>query len=195
MRLLTALFVCALVATACTSDPSAYDTDEVEAMRSEKDEQFKESNDSPLPEDRKSSFAGLSYFPPDADYAVTATFTESASPDTVLMQTSTVQVRKAVRAGVFSFTLNNKKLRLTAYTFIDFDSDDSYFVPFTDKTTGNETYYAGRYLDVPVTGDSEYELDFNMAYNPYCAYSDRFSCPRVPQENDLAVEIRAGEKK
>ncbi|MBU3679380.1 MAG: DUF1684 domain-containing protein [Candidatus Kapabacteria bacterium] len=163
-------------------------------MRQAKDEAFRSSSTSPLSEAKLASFSGLRYFDPDPDYVVEATYTASSAPDTIVMQTSSKEPRQAVRAGVFRFEIQGRTLKLNAYTFAGGEGT-SFFVPFTDKTTGNETYYAGRYLDVPKVDGNDYVLDFNVAYNPYCAYNDRYSCPLVPAENDLPIAIRAGEKK
>lgn len=190
------LGLCAII-IGCTSDDSdgEYDQGEIVEMRQEKDAQFRDSDDSPLPVDKRTSFAGLSYYEPDPEYVVMAKFVESASDDTITLQTSKDDVRKAFRAGSFSFRLNGKDLKLSAYTFADNEDQETLFVPFTDRTTGHETYYGGRYMDVPMVDGDDYVLDFNMAYNPYCAYNDRYSCPLVPKENDLGVAVRAGEKK
>jgi uncharacterized protein (DUF1684 family) len=99
-----------------------------------------------------------------------------------------------VRVGTFTFTVNGKNCKLAAYTFVGGQDENSYFVPFTDLTSGHETYYAGRYLDVPVQEDEDYVLDFNVAYNPYCAYNPDFACPLPPRENILGIAIPVGEK-
>lgn len=195
LRLLL-LALCVIV-VGCSSDGSdgEYDQGEIVELRQEKDNQFRDSDDSPIPADKRASFMGLAYFEPDPEYVVMAKFVESSSADTITMQTSKDDVRKAIRAGVFTFRLNGKDVKLSAYTFADSEDNESLFVPFTDKTTGHETYYGGRYLDVPMVDGGDYVLDFNMAYNPYCAYNENYSCPLVPQENSLEVAVRAGEKK
>ena len=198
MKLLSiALVCCSLYFVSCSSDTASgeYDEQELIALRQEKDAQFRDSDDSPIPGAKRSSFKGLAYFPPNAEYAVSAQFTESSRADTITMPTSKDDLRKAVRIGTFSFAVNGKDCKLAAYTFVGQLDENSYFVPFTDLTSGHETYYAGRYLDVPIQEDEDYVLDFNVAYNPYCAYNENYSCPLVPRENNLSVAIRAGEKK
>lgn len=171
-----------------------FDEQEILDARKAKDEQFR-SDDSPLPPQQRDAFKGLSYFEPDEDYAVDAVFNRATKADTITMQTTSSEIRSAVRVGSFAFEIQNRKLSLFAYQFID-GSADSYFVPFTDKTTGEQTYKAGRYLDVKVLdNDSAYVIDFNAAYQPYCAYNENFSCPITPRENNLPVAIKAGEKK
>ena len=194
MRMLLLMIACAAVLTACGGN-GEYDENELTIARQEKDALFRDSEASPIPVDRRATFSGLKYFDPDPEYVVMATFTESTKHDTISLQTSSTVMRPAVRAGSFSFRLQGKNLKLWAYNFVDTEGDDSFFVPFTDKTTGHETYYGGRYLDVPVLEEDEYILDFNIAYNPFCAYNSSYTCPLVPSENDLPVAVRAGEKK
>jgi len=171
-----------------------YNEQEIIEARREKDEAFR-GDGSPLPAHARESFKGLSYYEPDPDFAVEAVFTRAAAPDSMLMQTSSNELRTAYRVGTFSFSLNKTKLTLRAYQFNRTDNE-SYFVPFTDNTNGSSTYLAGRYLDVHILeSDSAYVLDFNTAYSPYCAYNNNFSCPIVPTENNLNVAITAGEKK
>jgi uncharacterized protein len=173
---------------------SQYDEQEVLEARQAKDEAFRSGSASPLPADKRESFAGLKYFDPDERYVVEATFSPASKAEDIVMQTSTGEPRKAIRARWFTFTIDGRKLKLSAYTF-DGSEGTSFFVPFTDRTTGHETYYAGRYLDIPKIDGDQYIIDFNDAYNPYCAYSEAYSCPLVPSENELSVAIRAGEKK
>ncbi len=194
MRTALLMFICAVMLAACSGD-GEYDQNELLLARQEKDAMFRDGEASPIPVQQRSGFTGLKYFDPDPDYVVTATFKESTRPDTIALQTSTAEKREAVRVGRFFFRLQGKDVKLWAYNFIDNEGDDSFFVPFTDKTTGHETYYGGRYLDVPVLEEDEYILDFNQAYNPFCAYNPNFTCPLVPAENDLPIAVRAGEKK
>lgn len=171
-----------------------FDEQEILDARKTKDELFK-GDDSPIKSQLRDAFTGLLYFEPDADYAVDAVFVPASRVDTFTMQTTSSELRQTLRVGSFSFEIQNRKMSLFAYQFSD-GNRDSYFVPFTDRTNGEGTYKAGRYLDVKVLdNDSSYVLDFNMAYNPYCAYDDNYSCPIVPRENDLSVAIKAGEKK
>jgi uncharacterized protein len=195
LRLL--LLSLSVIIIGCTSDGAdgEYDQGEIMELRQEKDNDFRDGNDSPIPADKRASFRGLAYYEPNPEYVVMAKFVELTESDSIVMQTSKEDVRKAVRAGVFKFRLSGKDVRLYAYTFADSEDNESLFVPFTDKTTGHETYYGGRYLDVPMVDGEDYVLDFNLAYNPYCAYNDNYSCPLVPQENSLDVAVRAGEKK
>jgi uncharacterized protein (DUF1684 family) len=109
------------------------------------------------------------------------------------IQTTKDDVRTATRFGTLVFDIDGTPCELTAFQFAGGDGS-SLFVPFKDKTTGNKSYPTGRYLDLQVSDGEQYEIDFNNAYNPYCAYNDRYSCPLVPSENTLTVAIEAGER-
>jgi len=110
------------------------------------------------------------------------------------MPTSTGTIRNYQRVGVLEFTFKGEKLSLGAFVEEGAREIDGLFVPFVDATSGKETYPAGRYLDIPPTTTGIYEIDFNKAYNPYCAYNSTYECPYPPASNRLKVEIRAGEK-
>ena len=105
------------------------------------------------------------------------------------MQTTTGDVQVYERYGKFSFTVEGVPAELTIY-----HSEDGYFLPFVDSLASKETYPAGRYLEPESLGKNRFRVDFNLAYNPYCAYNDYWSCPLTPFENHLKVPIRAGEK-
>ena len=175
---------------------SGFDAAAIETMRQEKDEAFAAEEFSPIPEADRAHFAGLTYYEPSADYCVEARFEAADQPPLLELQTSkSNDVRKYERAGVFRFTVNNTACSLAAYQRPDGPHRSLFFVPFLDKTSGTESYAAGRYLDIEQQVESDvYTLDFNLAYNPYCAYNERYSCPLVPEENTLPVAIKAGEK-
>ena len=140
-------------------------------------------------------FKGLDYYAPDPDYRVRARLTPIQSQKLLQMPTSTGEEEKYIRYAYADFDLNGQPQRLLLLQ--PFDSQTMLFVPFADATSGEETYGGGRYLDLempPRTGGKTIELDFNKAYNPYCAYNASFSCPLPPKENMLDVAIRAGEK-
>lgn len=166
--------------------------------RQEKDKEFK-TEYSPLPPDKLEQFTGLHYYEPSAQYNVAAQLEVFGKPDTVqIAATKSNDVRTMVRYGIFTFTIEGVSCKLTAYQNTGVSGGhhpNLLFVPFRDKTTGDETYSAGRYMDISILPESTaYRLDFNRAYNPYCAYNDAYSCPLVPEENTLPVAVRAGEK-
>ena len=168
---------------------------EIGSARAAKDAMLGSAPDSPiLPADRP-RFLPLSYFEADTSYAVPAVF-EPAPPGErvrVEMLTSTDQRRLMERLGSLKFSLGGQPLQLTAFVEAG-QPPDRLFVPFTDATTGTETYRAGRYLDIVPTATGIYVVDFNRAYNPYCYYNPSYDCPFPPRENRLPIPIRAGEK-
>ena len=115
------------------------------------------------------------------------------------MKTTTNRVAKERVFGILSFTINGQLLKLNVYQSepeIDSDADSDYlFLPFLDATNGETSYGGGRYIDLTIPTTDELIIDFNKAYNPYCAYNEKYSCPIVPRENYLALEIRAGVKR
>jgi uncharacterized protein len=179
-------------------DASAY-IHALEDFRKEKDADFKESLDSPIPERDRPGFTGLRYFPPDPALRVVATVEPPESGGIFVMQTSDGRDREYERHALLRFTLDGQGYHLTAYRTPDADDDEPWFVPFRDSQAGRETYGAGRYLEIrpprPATGAGPraVTIDFNLAYNPYCAYNPAYSCPLPPAENTLPVAIRAGE--
>jgi uncharacterized protein (DUF1684 family) len=142
----------------------------------------------------RQAFAGLRYFKYDPGYAAQATLRPVTSPVKVVMGTSRNQEKTFYRYAEILFTLGGKPRRLAAYKY-ELAGPDSeiLFIPFTDLTTGKETYAAGRFLEIPDPHATSFTLDFNQAFNPLCNYSDSYNCPRPPSENALAVAIRAGE--
>lgn len=174
-----------------------YDESAILDRRKEIDDFFASDASSPLKEEQKSMFKGLQYFPPSEDFTFFATFTKSLNPDTVMLLTSKgAEKRAMLHYGTLSFSLQDGHNH-TLSTFKSLSSNDGIlFIPFKDKTNGFETYEAGRYLELDEEpNQEEYFLDFNRAYNPYCAYNKEYSCPLVPKENVLTFSIKAGEKR
>lgn len=136
-------------------------------------------------------FQGLRYFEVDEKFKLQASFTRSKGKK-FKMATSTERLPVYRRYGYLDFVIDGQSCRLTIYESMDFK--DYLFIPFRDANTGHETYGAGRYLDILVPDGKTVTLDFNLAYNPYCAYSVRYSCPIAPVENTLKIAINAGEK-
>jgi uncharacterized protein (DUF1684 family) len=167
---------------------------EVLSLRLEKDSFFRIDMDSPIPSSDRSSFKGLNYFPPDEGYRVTSKLERFDSPKHIIMATSTGTRQTYLRYGAFTFEIKGQRAKLIVYKSAEDRYARGLFLPFSDETSGNETYAAGRYLDLEEQGGDDYELDFNTAYNPYCAYSEDYTCPIPPVENRLSVKILAGEK-
>ena len=180
--------------------PNSSDSDyvkRIEAERQEKDHFFRDHPQSPIPWVLREKFPGLAYFPVDPKYRLTVKLHKYAKPEPVVLATSKGIPRDMLRWGHFEFTIDGQTRRLQAYKSIpkaEEHEDESLFVPFRDATCGKESYPAGRYLDLPISKDDEYVLDFNLAYNPYCAYNESYVCPLPPRENWLDIRIEAGEK-
>ena len=171
--------------------------EQLRANRAEKDDFFAEHPQSPVPPEHREGFEGLNYFPPDPEYRLTASVTVHDDPEPVEMATSDGRTVRYERVATFGFELDGESLRLHGYRQ-DGGADEPVFVPVRDKTTGQETYADGRYMELEVEGAlaerAEVPLDLNLAYSPFCAYSETFSCPLPPEENWLAVAVRAGER-
>jgi uncharacterized protein (DUF1684 family) len=197
VRYLTIMAV-AMLAAACSSGPSAPDErsyiERIEAGRAETERMFRESADSPIPAGKHAEWLPLSYFPIDASYATPAVLKLSEDRPVFEMPTSTGKMRKMERVGVLEFTLGGQPRSLGAFVEAGTRRVTRLFVPFSDLTSGTETYAAGRYLDLDPTSTGLYEIDFNRAYNPYCAYNDSYDCPYPPPSNRLKIPIRAGER-
>lgn len=162
--------------------------------RKGKDGFMKDSAQSPFAQE-KEKFTGLNYFDPNLKYKVTAKLVKIPDGKLVSLSTSTGEEEIFFKYAFAEFELEGVKNRLLIFEPED-RSQASLFVTFKDKTSAKETYGAGRYLEVSkIDGATSIELDFNKAFNPYCAYNDSFSCPFPPKENYLNVAVEAGEKK
>ena len=143
---------------------------------------------------RYKEYKGIPYFPRDLYYHVIAALTPNPKPDTTIIMSTRGNPRRAVRVGWFDFKVNGTRCRLEATRLLEPGVGEKDFgLFFTDATTGKESYEVGRYLEVDPLPDGRYVLDFNMCYNPACAYSVHYNCPIPPKENHLQVAIRAGE--
>lgn len=142
-------------------------------------------------------FQGLSYFDVDTTFIIQAKFKKQIGK-VFEMPTSTTRKPLYRRYGYLKFQLEGVKNKLAVYMQVQPKGSESeetfFFIPFRDATSGIETYGGGRYLDFDIPNSNLVELDFNLCYNPYCAYSIRYSCPIPPKENTLKVKILAGEK-
>jgi uncharacterized protein (DUF1684 family) len=187
----------AALATACEdtkpAPPAMGYASVVQAERARKDEAFRRQVDQPIPVEKQPFFLPLKYFPIDPAYAVTASFTPAAGRTPLKMPTSTGLMRDMEQAGTLAFTLKGQLMTLGAYLETG-TPPDRLFVPFTDLTSGTETYAAGRYLELERTATGIYTIDFNRAFHPYCYYNDTYDCPYPPPSNRLPTPVRAGEK-
>jgi uncharacterized protein (DUF1684 family) len=158
-------------------------------FRAEKDKFFSENPQSPLTQEQKHTFQGLKYYPENPALRLEVSVELFPKQETVFIQTTGGVAQPYHRYGRFKFEAEGQKAELTLYS-----SQEGYFLPFVDVLAGKETYPAGRYIEVEPTRNGKFLVDFNLAYNPYCAYNDTWSCPLTPAENRLKVAIRAGEK-
>lgn len=158
--------------------------------------EFADSATSPLKPEDRAHFQGIHRFPYDPAFHVTARFTPARKTKAFTMKTTTDRRPRFLALGKLTFTLQGRSCTLTVYQGAVPSPDPAnanyLFLPFRDLTSGEETYGGGRYIDLPGPLKAEVDVDFNMAYNPYCAYNDRYSCPIPPPENVLEVPVRAG---
>ena len=161
--------------------------------------EFADSLKSPLKEEDRSHFKALEFFSIDKKYIVEAVLIRTKKEKTFQMKTSTDRTPLYKKYGELHFTLEGKEMKLNVYQNIDLmklqDYKDYLFLPFSDLTNGKESYIGGRYIDMRIPEGHKVAIDFNKAYNPYCAYNYEYSCPIVPLENNLNIEIKAGVKK
>ena len=158
---------------------------------------FKDASTSPLTKKGLKKFKKLDFFPIDDKFKVKAKLIKTSEASSFKFPTSTDRIAFYKKYGEIHFKMNGKKLMLTIFKneFPKIGYENHLFLPFLDKTNGFTSYKGGRFIDVLTTdelSDGSIEIDFNKAYNPYCAYSNRYSCPITPRENFLDVEITAG---
>ncbi|SNQ42948.1 DUF1684 domain-containing protein [Cellulophaga lytica] len=210
MRCTVFLFVMMLLS--CNGQKK-YHTNEVEekiaATKSDKlkgileyhkklNDEYKDAKTSPLPNKYRKDFEGLDFFEPDTNYVVKARLELALGATPFLMPTTTNQNQEYKLYGRLFFKLNGKDLQLEVYQNQQLIKQEKYkdhlFLPFLDNTNGKETYGGGRYIELSEPDEDFIMVDFNRAYNPYCAYSKKYSCPVVPLVNTLDTEVRAGVK-
>ncbi|MFH2040782.1 MAG: DUF1684 domain-containing protein [Chloroflexota bacterium] len=161
----------------------------LQEFRAEKDDFFADHPQSPLTHAQKHAFAGLKYFPENPDLRKEVKVEVFPKQETISIQTSGGAPQTYQRYGSLKFDVDGQTVEVTL-----FSGEDGFFLPFADRLAGMETYPAGRYLEVEQLPDGKFLVDFNLSYNPYCAYNNHWSCPITPAENRLKVAIRAGEK-
>jgi uncharacterized protein len=165
---------------------------ELDEFRQMKDDLFRNNLQSPLTEEQRKDFKGLMYFPENDALRFEVALERYEKAERIEMQTSTGDVQEYFKVGQIHFPVGGAEATLQVYEAAD--GRGEYFIPFVDATAHEESYGAGRYLEPEELGDGQLAVDFNLAYNPYCAYNDRWSCPFPPPENRLKVRIEAGEK-
>ena len=196
MRYLLSLLI--LVSTlSCVQDkkPILGETDWQKELNAE----YKDATTSPLKAKDRKHFEGLDFFKFDSAFVVVAQLERTPDSEFFNMKTTTNRLSQERIYGILTFQLNGETHKLNVYQGKDLMVTEGYedylFLPFLDDTNGEESYGGGRYIDLRIPEGDTIVIDFNKAYNPYCAYSGRYSCPIPPKENHLDVEINAGVKK
>ncbi|WP_419214134.1 DUF1684 domain-containing protein [Maribacter sp. X9] len=160
--------------------------------------EYKDPETSPLPDRYRKNFETLDFYKPDTTYIIVAEFVRTPEALPFSMPTTTDRESTEVLYGIAKFTMNGAKHQLEIYQTPELMTQEKYkdylFLPFTDATNGKETYGGGRYLDLKIPNGNSIVLNFNKAYNPYCAYNKKYSCPLVPSINNLSTEVKAGVK-
>ena len=172
---------------------------EIQTFQLEMNQDFADSAKSPLSIDHRKAFKQLDFFPVDSAFRIEAEFIRTPFEIPFPMKTTTSRAPMYVKYGEAVFTLNKVKCKLSIYQNLELIKKEGYldylFLPFTDATNGDESYGGGRYIDLRIPEKGTITIDFNKAYNPYCAYNHKYSCPIPPGENNLQLEIKAGVKK
>jgi uncharacterized protein (DUF1684 family) len=161
--------------------------------------EYADAKTSPLTVDDLAAFKSLDFYPISGKFFVTATFVRTEKEKPFGMKTSTERTPSYVKYGEVHFIIEGQPLKLNVYKNIELSKKKAFkeylFLPFSDLTSGKESYIGGKYIDLKTPKGNTIAIDFNTSYNPYCAYNHKYSCPTVPLENDLNIEIRAGVKK
>ena len=167
-------------------------------FQEELNQEYKDPDTSPLPDRYRKNFEGLDFFEPNENYVVNAFLERTPNAEPLYLETNTDRKSLEKPFGILHFTLNNVQHQLTVYQSMELLEEEGYesylFLPFLDETNGSETYGGGRYIDLNIPEGDSLELDFNRAYNPYCVYNKKYSCPLVPRQNYLKTKVRAGVK-
>lgn len=173
--------------------------EEILEFQNQLNKEYKDSVNSPLSKTDIIKFKGHTFYPIDLAFRVTATFVRAENEKPFKMSTTKGQARDYIKYGEVHFMIRGKKSKLNVYQSLDLLKTEQYknylFLPFKDLTNSIETYGGGRFIDLTIPDSKTLTIDFNKAYNPYCAYSDLYSCPITPIENTLNIKVKAGIKK
>ncbi len=168
-------------------------------FQNELNQEYADAKTSPLMTEDLATFKTLDFFPANEKFFVVAKFVRTKKEKPFEMKTSTDRKPMYMKYGEVFFTIDGSNLKLNVYKNIALSKQEKYkdhlFLPFSDLTCGNESYIGGKYIDLKIPKANSIVIDFNTSYNPYCAYNHKYSCPIVPLENDLNIEIKAGVKK
>src|ERR1017187_4834718 len=169
----------------------------IEKERQSKDSSFKNDQDSPFNHKSKIHFEPLKYYDVDPSFVFQSKLYQFSVKDTIKVFGTKGEERKAVRFGYVTFNYDKKDYKINVYKGSTKTGQEYFSIWFTDKTTGDETYGVGRYLDFEYNPNPDfiYTIDFNLAYNPYCSYSPEYSCAIPLKEDHIDLTIKAGEKR
>lgn len=196
MKYVITFFVLSIFLIGCNDGkkPLKGDTEFQRAINAE----YKDVSTSPLTEGDRKEFEGLEFFTYDSTFVVEALFTKTENEAPFKMKTTTDRLPEYIKYGVLEFFIKDEIFQLNVYQNQDLINKEGYedylFLPFSDETNGAESYGGGRYIDLRIPKDHKVVIDFNSAYNPYCAYNPKYSCPIVPRENYLKMRVEAGVK-
>ena len=178
---------------------SAFKSAAVVQFQNKMNQEFADAKKSPLTPEDRATFKSLAFYPSNKTFFVIATLVKTEKELPFEMKTTTDRKPLYVKYGELSFIIKGRSFKLNVYRNIELSKKEEYkdylFLPFSDATSGHESYIGGRYIDLRVPAGNTITIDFNTAYNPYCAYNSQYSCPIVPLENDLDIAIEAGVKK
>jgi uncharacterized protein (DUF1684 family) len=178
---------------------NTYDVSAVAKFQKELNAEYADVKTSPLTSEDLAQFKTLDFYPANETFFVTAKLVRTENEKPFEMKTSTERKPLYLKYGELSFTIKDRDFKLNVYKNIELSKKEEYkdylFLPFSDLTSGKESYIVGKYIDLRIPEGNTMVIDFNTAYNPYCAYNSKYSCPVVPLENDLNIEIKAGVKK
>lgn len=170
----------------------------IQKFQKELNTDYSDSLHSPLSKADRLKFKGHDFYPLDLTYCVIAELKRTPEEKIFKMKTTTDRLPEYVKFGEVHFKIKDKKYKLNVYKSEELSKrqgfEDYLFLPFKDLTSGKETYGGGRFIDLKAKDGDKMIVDFNKAYNPYCAYSDQYSCPVPPPENFLETEVKAGIK-
>ena len=171
----------------------------VEKFQKELNTEYADAKTSPLTAEDLAVFKALDFYPVNEKFFVVAKFKRTENEKPFEMKTSTDRKPMYLKYGEAHFEIDGKSFQLNIYKNIELSKQEEYkdylFLPFSDLTCGKESYIGGKYIDMKTPTGDTIVIDFNTSYNPYCAYNHKYSCPKVPMENDLNIEIKAGVKK
>lgn len=194
-KLIVTLFILVMMAAACGQE---HYVDNIKKSRQEKDEWFRDLERTPLMKESISQFKGIPYFKINEDWRIKASFIRTPDEKPFDMPSTGEKFDVYIKYGIATFSIEGIKVELSVYQnqrlIQEQEFEDELFIPFKDQTSGYEAYGGGRYIDTKQPENDTIIIDFNQAYNPYCAYNYKYSCPIPPEENWMIIRIEAGEK-